>query len=1093
MCIMLGRTALHALNTCLPRWAPQETILNLEDIDHVENVANTTPTGPLDATRDADMSPPQPGSAQYEFNAKEIVKRTGTPWRTPVLHKNINDYLVKPLYIWDPEKQFDAPRGHCQKCLSPLIIWKFSPPRFMDTLQCETFMTYAIYKCSRRGCTFYTKSIDEDGPFEKFLHVSDIGIIMKKTVISREVLHTIMMLASDSPALAHKFIAHKRVNHWLNLAALWKIKTRAVHDPAAFPPFGRFGSTGPTRGQISKIFTECTAFKSDRMIGFLRSQTSPVLCADHTHNVIERAKVLDSAMNASHAVLNGLHVVAGSYGQVLRAIMTRSTSAAERKTQAHMLKERADRSGVPVRVLYQDMCCQDTWIKDAFDQSVQIGFDIHHIAQRYRDAAANVEPVIKKIAKVLTDINEKNWKNAWTKINDFTPPVLKSAHDRQRRHLESKSCMAPGHSQRVIMDRHHRPVLVRGTGKLESIFRQLRRHAPEKGSVELLHSTTLTCLAQHTLDRLLTFFDTWEFIPISIHDVDLYNLVFPDKGLPCNMHDDDISAVFGVSPDITLPSTGPDMSAAAVKGAGLLFESLVVSREIHGHVIDDIRNTLDHANESHASSEGGKGPTSTRVSTTSLRLRRRKFNDTSHSVSGRSHKRRKTKHEMRTGTFFGCPSMVIDSLLEVYSDQSPFFLPYESTFLSGLQTAMFGSESSSTSRKIQVQRISKLWNKVAHAVNLHYGKLVLRRKEDQDIALELGAIDAIRSANLGAKRPRHVEFLEQLGSIMEERHHSIQDPEFAHGSAEIGTGGSSNVVQHQQATESSWAASTSIPMDVDAIQQVMDQVTYGDVSGEHMPAAQSVGAVIDQVTNGHFMGEEMPAAHPVDPFATCDDCTGTSNGLADYARLIAVAKTCTGRKNINWNKAVFPKWRQMGIQEEKLLELKKQCQWRMYEESKVARQAQESSNNGNDDPIGASAESASAQDGNTSEDVNDCRETHVYCEDCQETWPTTTYLDKNMSVNQPVSYPKRGQAFGDKETQLFLHFTQCEGHRFRTNKGSGGISYTDIAKTWRKHAQYEFQKSVEDADDDEDYVPQIILRSADQLRQKKKDLRKSGV
>lgn len=139
---------------------------------------------------------------------------------------------------------------------------------------------------------------------------------------------------------------------------------------------------------------------------------------------------------------------------------------------------------------------------------ITILLDNHHLISRYRDAANGVNQsrlnhFMSKLAEIITgknmvamrpgplifeELSEYITKFALTEQTErpearvITAALLRT-HETQRQHF--LNCITPSESEpATIYDRFYRQTLTRGSGKGETLWRQLRSAFPEKCSIE---------------------------------------------------------------------------------------------------------------------------------------------------------------------------------------------------------------------------------------------------------------------------------------------------------------------------------------------------------------------------------------------------------------------------------------------------------------------------------------------------------------------------------------------------------------------------------------------------------------------------------
>ena len=101
-------------------------------------------------------------------------------------------------------------------------------------------------------------------------------------------------------------------------------------------------------------------------------------------------------------------------------------------------------------------------------------------------------------------------------------PKMMSTHERQRRHIIHCFGLPPGVPD-TVQDRFQRKTLVRGTGRLESLWRYLRARWPEKCGVAFAHDLITALLAVWNVDRLVQYEEQFPYVPL--HPISFQNII----------------------------------------------------------------------------------------------------------------------------------------------------------------------------------------------------------------------------------------------------------------------------------------------------------------------------------------------------------------------------------------------------------------------------------------------------------------------------------------------------------------------------------------------------------------------------------------
>ena len=238
-----------------------------------------------------------------------------------------------------------------------------------------------------------------------------------------------------------------------------------------------------------------------------------VLCADHTFVVPQRVRARDGCVSREFSPYQALHGVVNTRGQVLSLTLCRSTGMRERLLVANHLKRRYEDRSLAAPILYQDNCCQDKlWFEDAFGSEAIVLLDNYHLISRYREKTRQASDpsslerqriLMNSISSIVTEgTSVQSTPEKGLELHDRITDVLMAfkakeisedipeskrcvndallkMHANQRHHFQS-CLILPDPAPLTIVDRFQVDHCVRGTHKIENLWRQLRTIFPEK-------------------------------------------------------------------------------------------------------------------------------------------------------------------------------------------------------------------------------------------------------------------------------------------------------------------------------------------------------------------------------------------------------------------------------------------------------------------------------------------------------------------------------------------------------------------------------------------------------------------------------------
>ncbi|KAK8936811.1 hypothetical protein KSP39_PZI011866 [Platanthera zijinensis] len=225
---------------------------------------------------------------------------------------DLNAYLLKPLFVIDPERQYgvNVTAGACLSCNKVGFLFRkqFSSPRIIDCIDTTGFALYARYVC---------KKSKSSGGCGATFHVMD-GAKTEKLIPTPIVLNYPVQLFEQS---AHD-VGLVQMSYDL-------YTSRSGSADVARHCNGYNGTLGPVESTLTGLVNDCIARQLpffNRMEGAI---TGTHLSADHHHNVPGRMKLTDEFNGRKFAPVAGLHSVMNERQQILSHQFTSTTGNAE--------------------------------------------------------------------------------------------------------------------------------------------------------------------------------------------------------------------------------------------------------------------------------------------------------------------------------------------------------------------------------------------------------------------------------------------------------------------------------------------------------------------------------------------------------------------------------------------------------------------------------------------------------------------------------------------------------------------------------------------------------------------------------------------
>lgn len=486
---------------------------------------------------------------------------------------DVNKYFLKPLYIWDPIRQFGLETiCSCPNCKKQLKFKTFNPARAIEGLASNAFVSVAKYECSTKLCGGGTKPSSFHGYFD----AKDIGIPMEilatcpialfpKSGVTNELLEMVFHSISknSTTATAASIIANNHTADYLRKSMLYighvkSYKARMESNSSnhndshvkniRFDDFSQFsdhcgfnGTLGPSEKQLNEIFIHCVDINKPFWNRYMGGLTGFKVGADHHHNVPARIKVTDPTTNTLFSPLKGLHGLMNERRQIISLLVTKTTTTRERHDQAKNLAQRSIDRNVNLAVACFDKCCDDSeWLRREFPE-VKLVLDNAHLINRYKEACNRVDDAtravfIRRLSECIVGDSKNRrkmrpGKEIYKKITDLIQEFqgmqkelpqsqqvvgqsLLDCHNTQKKHFEN--CLdLPDGVPWAIVDRFGTATIVRGTNQLEAFWRWLRMIFPEKCSLNMGLSLLLSCCTNWNFQREQQFDERWAYLPIS--------------------------------------------------------------------------------------------------------------------------------------------------------------------------------------------------------------------------------------------------------------------------------------------------------------------------------------------------------------------------------------------------------------------------------------------------------------------------------------------------------------------------------------------------------------------------------------------------
>ncbi|KAK8943037.1 hypothetical protein KSP39_PZI009342 [Platanthera zijinensis] len=492
---------------------------------------------------------------------------------------DLNAYLLKPLFVIDPERQYgvNVTAGACLSCNKVGFLFRkqFSSPRIIDCIDTTGFALYARYVCKKSkssggcGATFHVMDgaktekliptpIVLNYPvqlFEQSAH--DVGLV--------QMSYDLYTSRSGSADVA-RVIRCARTTRYMRQAALyrghvsWYLEMRSrdaalgqstsPQEPTVFPDFPSFfqhcngynGTLGPVESTLTSLVNDCIARQLlfyKRMEGAI---TGTHLSADHHHNVPGRMKLTDEFNGRKFAPVAGLHSVMNERQQILSHQFTSTTGNAERRSVSRGLLRRYNAYSIDTSMLimYLDKCCDDReWLEEF--ENIIVLLDNHHLITRYRDNSnstdrARHDQFMAVVAEIIVGTGQapmregsiieaeldalldriKKWEIETDVPSSKRIVTSKLLACHETQKKHIRNCLTPPASAlTIVVDRFFRSSLRRGSGKNENLWRHGRAICPETISLEGGNLLLHAVVAQINFRGELQFDPRWAYLPIS--------------------------------------------------------------------------------------------------------------------------------------------------------------------------------------------------------------------------------------------------------------------------------------------------------------------------------------------------------------------------------------------------------------------------------------------------------------------------------------------------------------------------------------------------------------------------------------------------
>ena len=301
------------------------------------------------------------------------------PKQSFVEKPDMNVYCLKPLYIHEPDRQYQLTLS-CPKegCKGYLKFKEFSSPRSVDGVETNAFLCACRYRCSQRCSTENVSSTDEIAMVKAGVPLGVLKssplVVLKKTVLTKTLFELAMSACVSGSWTASgvaRHVANARTRTYVEDSIQWndhwnyflKSVRRGRVDfsspdsstlvPVEFPHLGQHcdagynGTLGPTESSLTKICNSAVEQSREFYDRSQRAITGCIISWDHHHGVTAKAQIEDQNGNKFEP-LGGVFAILNQKSQVMSHRFTFSTSAAEVRTMFLELIHRYEVLGIRI-------------------------------------------------------------------------------------------------------------------------------------------------------------------------------------------------------------------------------------------------------------------------------------------------------------------------------------------------------------------------------------------------------------------------------------------------------------------------------------------------------------------------------------------------------------------------------------------------------------------------------------------------------------------------------------------------------------------------------------------------------------------------
>ena len=252
---------------------------------------------------------------------------------------------------------------------------------------------------------------------------------------------------------------------------------------------------------------------------FMEGLTGRSYAADHHHKVPLRVTGVDTTTGEPFRPLDGLFVMMTELSLVASFLWSTSVAHEGTKECVKTVVARHLRDNVPAPLAYfGDRCCGDAALVKEYFPDIYVCGDAFHILHRYAQACDKRESRFGQFISALSDaieIKEGETGDVVARRVDqvvmrqfqgssVVTEQVRQTHRVQLKHIQL--CLhLPPNFPRHVFDRFKRPLETRGTNRVETLWRNLRRVMKETMSLPMCESLCKIFFCSWNIDRLVQF------------------------------------------------------------------------------------------------------------------------------------------------------------------------------------------------------------------------------------------------------------------------------------------------------------------------------------------------------------------------------------------------------------------------------------------------------------------------------------------------------------------------------------------------------------------------------------------------------------